>query len=362
MTPRIVVAGDHAGFELKQAIKGFLSEMGYEVEDVGTYDTFPVDYPEYTRKAAEKVASGEYTRGIVFCGTGQGDAMMANKMPGVRAALCWDPFTAALSRSHNDANMLVLGGWLVGQRLAQEIVRAWLDTPFSGGRHQRRVEQIAAIESQARRGPAKVYDVTLAIHPAMIVYPGDAPVAIDTVKSIAQGDYSNVSLLHIGSHTGTHVDAPGHFIPGGSGVDSIGPEALLGTVRLLQLPAIHHIDRQVLAELDLKGVTRLLLGTRNSAMLHQSRMETDFAYISDDAAGYLVELGMKLVGIDYLSVEEIHKEGHPAHHTLLAAGVVIIEGLDLSGVPAGDYELLCLPLKLKDGDGAPARVLLREEK
>jgi arylformamidase len=250
----------------------------------------------------------------------------------------------------------------VGQRLAQEIVRVWLDTPFSGGRHQRRVEQITAIESQARHVPSKVYDVTLPIHPAMIVYPGDAPVAIDTVKSIAQGDSSNVSLLHIGSHTGTHVDAPGHFIPGAPGVDDIGPEALLGTARLFQLPDIHHIDRQVLAGLNLRGVERLLLGTRNSALLHRSKMEADFAYISDDAAVYLVELGIKLVGLDSLSVEEVHKEGHPTYHTLLAAGVVIIEGLDLAGVPAGDYELLCLPLKLRDGDGAPARVLLRENK
>ncbi|MDP7241015.1 MAG: RpiB/LacA/LacB family sugar-phosphate isomerase, partial [Dehalococcoidia bacterium] len=298
----------------------------------------------------------------VFCGTGQGDAMVANKVPGVRAALCWDTFTAALSRSHNDANMLVLEGRMVGQRLAQKIVKAWLDTSFSGGRHQRRVEQIAAIESQAHHNRLKVYDVTLPIHPAMIVYPGDAPVAIDTVKSIEQGGSCNVSLLHIGSHTGTHVDAPGHFIRGAAGVDDIGLDKLMGTARLFQLPGIHRISRQALAGLDLKGVTRLLLGTRSSALLDRSQVDTGSAYISDDAAVYLVELGLKLVGLDSLSVEEIHKEGHPAHHTLLDAGMVIIEGLDLAGVPAGNYELLCLPLKLKDGDGAPARVLLRKNK
>jgi arylformamidase len=360
VTQRIVVASDHAGFELKEAIKSLLSELDYEVEDVGTYSTDPVDYPEYSRRAAEKVASGEHSRGIVFCGTGQGDAMVANKVPGVRAALCWDTFTAQLSRAHNDANVLVLGGWLVGQRLAREIVRVWLETPFDGGRHQRRVEQIMAVEAQTLPHPRKVYDVTLTIHPAMVVYSGNPPVAVDTVKSIAQGGSSNISLLHIGTHTGTHADAPGHFIPGAPGIDSVAPEVLLGLARVYQLPEAHHISRQVLEGLDLKGVTRLLLGTRNSALLRQGQFDTDYAFVSEDAARYLVELGVKLVGVDYLSVEEYQKEGRPTHHTLLRAGVVIVEGLDMTGVPPADYELLCLPLKLRDGDGAPARVLLRE--
>jgi ribose 5-phosphate isomerase B len=148
MAERIVVSSDHAGFELKENLKGFLEELGYQVDDVGTTSTEPVDYPLYTLKAAEKVASGECHRGIVFCGTGQGDAMVANKIPGVRAALCWDTFTAELSRRHNDANVLVLGGWILGERLAQEIVRVWLATPFDGGRHQRRLEQIKDIEKQ----------------------------------------------------------------------------------------------------------------------------------------------------------------------------------------------------------------------
>lgn len=360
MTQRIVVASDHAGFELKEAIKGFLSELDYEIDDVGTYSTDPVDYPEYSRRAAEKVASGEHSRGIVFCGTGQGDAMVANKVPGVRAALCWDTFTAELSRAHNDANVLVLGGWLVGQRLAREIVRVWLSTPFAGERHQRRVDQIRAVEAQTLPRTRRVYDISLPIHPSMMVYPGNPPVVVDTVKSIAQGDSSNVSLLHIGTHTGTHADAPRHFIPGAPGVDSLALEVLLGPARLFQLPEAHHIDRQMLEGLDMEGVTRLLLGTRNSALLRQGQFDPDYAFVSEDAARYLVEMGVKLVGVDYLSVEEYQKEGRPTHHTLLRAGVVVVEGLDLTGVPPGDYELLCLPLKLKEGDGAPARVLLRE--
>ncbi len=206
----------------------------------------------------------------------------------------------------------------------------------------------------------KVYDVSLTIESGMLVWPGNPPVAIDTVKSIAQGGSSNVSLLHIGTHTATHVDAPGHFIPGAPGIDSIGPEVLLGRARLFQLPDAHHIDRSLLEGLELTGVERLLLGTRNSALLGQRQVEVDYAFVSEDAARYLVDTGIKLVGVDYLTIDEYQKEGRPAHHILLGAGVVIVEGLNLTGVPPGDYELMCLPLKIKDADGAPARVFLRE--
>jgi len=206
----------------------------------------------------------------------------------------------------------------------------------------------------------KLYDISLTIYPGMLVWPGQPQVAMDTVKSIAQGGSSNVSLFHIGTHTATHVDAPRHFISGAPGIDSIGPEVLLGPARLFQLPETHHIDRNLLEGLDLKGVERLLFGTRNSALLKQRQFEQDYAFISEDAARYLVDMGIKLVGVDYLSVDQYQDKTRPAHHTLLGAGVVIVEGLNLTGVPAGDYELFCLPLKIKDGDGAPARVFLRE--
>ncbi len=206
----------------------------------------------------------------------------------------------------------------------------------------------------------KVYDISLTIEPGMLIWPKNPPVAMDTVKSIAEGSSSNVSLLHVGTHTATHVDAPSHFIPGAPGVDSIEPEVLLGQSRLFQLPDAEHIDRKLLEKLNLKGVERLLLGTRNSALLNQGQLNMDYAYVSEDAARYLVDLKIKLVGVDYLSIEQYQKEGRPTHHTLLGAGVVIVEGLNLTGVPPGDYELLCLPLKLKGADGAPARVFLRE--
>lgn len=206
----------------------------------------------------------------------------------------------------------------------------------------------------------KVYDISLTIEPGILVWPGDSPVTMDIVESIDRGGSSNVSLLHVGTHTATHVDAPGHFIPGAPGVDSISPEVLLGQARLFQLPDAHHIDRKLLERLDLKDVKRLLLGTRNSALLKQRQFEPDYAFVSEDAARYLVDMGIKLVGVDYLSIEQYQKEGHPTHHILLGAGVVIVEGLYLTDVPSGDYELMCLPLKIKDADGAPARVFLRE--
>ena len=206
----------------------------------------------------------------------------------------------------------------------------------------------------------KVYDVSLTIEPGMLVWPGDAPVTMDSVKSIAQGSSSNVSLLHIGTHTATHVDAPRHFIPGASGIDRIDADVLLGRARLFQLPEARHIDRKLLGRLDMDGVTRVLFGTGNSTLLRQGQFSSDYAFVTEDAARYMVDTGVKLVGVDYLSVEEFQKEAHPTHHILLGAGIVVVEGLDLAGVPAGDYELLCLPLKIKDADGAPARVLLRE--
>jgi arylformamidase len=206
----------------------------------------------------------------------------------------------------------------------------------------------------------KIHDISLTIEPGMIVFPGDPAVRVEKVKDIAEGASSNVSLLHMGTHTATHIDAPRHYIPGAAGVDQLPPDVLVGPARVVQLPEVHHVEKENLEAIGLKGVTRLLIGTRNSALLQRKEMELDFAYISSEASNYLVDLGLKLLGVDYLSVEEYHKDGRPTHHTLLEAGIVLVEGLDLSGIPEGDYELMCLPLKIKDADGAPARVFLRE--
>jgi ribose 5-phosphate isomerase B len=142
---KISLGSDHAGFRYKEKVKTFLTELGHEVKDFGTFSEEPVDYPVFIRPAAEAVARGECDRGIVFGGSGNGEAMVANKVHGVRCALCWNEEVARLSRQHNDANVLSLGQRVIAEDLVLKIVRAWLDTAFEGGRHQKRVEQLNAM-------------------------------------------------------------------------------------------------------------------------------------------------------------------------------------------------------------------------
>lgn len=143
---RISISSDHAGFPLKESLREFLEELGHDVLDMGTDSEQPVDYPGITAAAARAVAEGRVDRAIVLGGSGQGEQMAANKIHGVRAALCHDLYLAEMSRRHNDANVLAMGGRVVASALAREIVRVWLETPFDGGRHARRVEQLGEIE------------------------------------------------------------------------------------------------------------------------------------------------------------------------------------------------------------------------
>jgi len=145
---RIAIGSDHAGFALKQHLVAALRELGHEPEDFGTWDERPVDYPPICAAVARAVASGRADRGIVVGGSGQGEQMSANKVPGIRAALCNDLYTARMSRAHNDANVLAMGGRIVGLGLADDILAVWLSTTFEGGRHQRRVDQITEIETR----------------------------------------------------------------------------------------------------------------------------------------------------------------------------------------------------------------------
>ena len=149
---KIILGSDHAGFNLKEKIKKYLKEQDFSFDDLGTYSTDPVDYPDITLKVAKAVAKGEYRRGIIVCGTGIGTAIAANKVPGIRAALCHDPVSSSFSRTHNDANILTLGERIIGPNLALEIVRIFLTTEFSGGRHIRRVEKIKKIEEKYSKG------------------------------------------------------------------------------------------------------------------------------------------------------------------------------------------------------------------
>ena len=141
----LIIGCDHAALSLKETIKSYLSEAGIPVEDAGTHTETSVDYPDFGKKVANAVSTGQFSRGILICGTGLGMSMVANRYPHVRAALCNDLFSAEMSRKHNDANVLVLGGRIIGDVLAKEIVRAWLETPFEGGRHQARLEKFDTI-------------------------------------------------------------------------------------------------------------------------------------------------------------------------------------------------------------------------
>ncbi len=210
-----------------------------------------------------------------------------------------------------------------------------------------------------------IYDISVQISPgATPTYPGDPGIEIESWAAISKGDAANVTMLHFGAHTATHVDAPAHFIEGAHGVPSLALETLIGEVRVVEIPAeAHAIEAGHVAASELHGATRVLFKTRNSAFWEnpQGKFREDFTYITPDAARLLVECGVKVVGIDYLSVEKFKSEDFATHKTLLSQGVIIIEGLDLRGVVAGVYELICLPLKIVggSGDGAPARVVLR---
>ena len=152
MTESIIIGADHAGFPLKEGLKGFLAERGLDVVDVGTYNGDPVDYPDFGRRVAESVSSGSVKRGILVCGSGVGMSITANRFPGVRGALCLDEDMARLSRMHNDSNVLILAGRKTDIETAKGIVKTWLETDFEGGRHQARLDKIKAIEEEMIKG------------------------------------------------------------------------------------------------------------------------------------------------------------------------------------------------------------------
>jgi arylformamidase len=206
-----------------------------------------------------------------------------------------------------------------------------------------------------------IYDITVPIRADMPVYEGDPNVDIAAWSALANGDSSNVSFLHFGAHTGTHVDAPAHFIKDAGRIDALALESLIGPARVVRVPDdVNEIGPEFLAQCDLDRVERLIFHTRNSAFWNEG-FRKDFTHLLPEAAEILVDSGIKLVGTDYLSIEKFHSGHHRTHLTLLSRQVIIVEGLNLSDVPAGDYELICLPLRIAGGagDGAPARVVLR---
>ncbi|MFB3817563.1 MAG: cyclase family protein [Candidatus Methylomirabilales bacterium] len=204
----------------------------------------------------------------------------------------------------------------------------------------------------------RIFDISRPLRAGMPVYPGDPEYAVQPWLSVSRGDPVNVSVLTLGSHTGTHLDAPRHLRDAGAGVDALPLEALLGPALVVDLGRVPCIDAPLLrrtALLDLGGHARLLLRTR---ALAGGSAGLEHPGLTPDAAALLVEAEVRLLGIEGLSVDPPGASDLAAHRLLLGAGVIIAEGLDLSAVPAGEYELACLPLRLCDGDGAPARAVL----
>jgi arylformamidase len=211
---------------------------------------------------------------------------------------------------------------------------------------------------------ARIWDISQPVSAGMLVWPGDPPVSIERVARIDAGDVANVSALRLGSHTGTHIDPPFHFFEDGAGVDRLPLDALAGDAVVVEIGRSRGtIDPPDLEAAGLGGAQRVLFKTGNSQLWAQPGVTFPAEYVSLSAEGarWLVDHGVRLVGIDFLSVEAQTAPGHPTHRILLGAGVVVVEGLDLSAVPAGRYRLVCLPLRIVDGDGGPARAILLED-
>lgn len=206
---------------------------------------------------------------------------------------------------------------------------------------------------------ATFYDISVPISSGAAVYPGNPEIRITPQQEMAKGGSSNVSLLSFGSHTGTHVDAPKHMIEGGESVDKLPLDVLMGPAVLVDVGnQVMAVGEKELRLHELKGHKRILIKTRNSSFIRDPQFREDYTYLAPDGAEYLLSLGVKLVGVDYFSIEQFHSGHHRTHNTLLKAGVIIVEGLDLSLPAPGPYELRVLPLRLAGLDGAPARAVL----
>lgn len=206
---------------------------------------------------------------------------------------------------------------------------------------------------------AIIYDISVPLVNGGLVYPGNPAISITPQQEVAKGASANVSLLSFGSHTGTHVDAPKHFFDDGLAVDALSLDLLMGPAVLICVEDdVMAVTAQHLQLHELKNHQRVLIKTRNSSFIREREFKNDYTYLAPDGAAYLAELGVKLVGVDYLSIEQFHSGHHRTHRTLLEKGIVIVEGLDLSAPPMGPYELRVLPLRLAGLDGAPARAVL----
>lgn len=208
--------------------------------------------------------------------------------------------------------------------------------------------------------PKKWIDISIPIKTNMVHWPGDPAISVERRISIDRGDVCNVSTIAMGTHTGTHMDSMLHFIAGGKSMDKLPFEATIGPCRVVEIKDPVAIRPEELVAHKLKKWERILFKTRNSKRSYaMPSFDEDFVYVSKEAAVYLAKVGIMTVGIDYLSVGGFKMDGIETHHALLGKGIWIIEGLNLAKVKPGKYELVCLPIKIEGGDGAPARAILR---
>jgi arylformamidase len=206
-------------------------------------------------------------------------------------------------------------------------------------------------------------DVSVPLREGMVHWPGDPPARIRKTKDLDRGDSCTVSQLDLGSHTGTHMDAPGHFLRGGAGIDAMPLDATVGPARVIAIRDPASITARELRRHGIRRGERILFKTANSAARWaRTAFAEDFVAIAQDAARLLAQRRVRCVGVDYLSVGGYRDDGAAIHRTLLGAGIWLIEGLNLSRVAAGAYELICLPLRIAGGDGAPARAVLRRRR
>lgn len=205
----------------------------------------------------------------------------------------------------------------------------------------------------------KIFDISVPVVNGGVVYPGNPEIRIEPHSELSRGASSNLSRISFGSHTGTHVDAPRHFFEAGSTVERLPLNALIGTAQVIAVgDDVMSVTAQHLQQHVTDGTERLLIRTRNSAFVTDREFRSDFTYIAPDGAEYLASVGVKLVGVDYFSVEQFRSGHHKTHRTLLERGIVIVEGLDFSEIAPGEYSFCCLPLRLDGLDGAPARAVL----
>jgi arylformamidase len=203
-------------------------------------------------------------------------------------------------------------------------------------------------------------DITVGIEEGLAVFPGDPPVEINYIKSIKEGDLSNVTQICASVHTGTHIDAPYHFFQNGMKIEDIDLEKLMGPIEVVLIRNTSIITREILEKTNLGEFKRVIFKTDHSYLLDRfTRFRKDFVHFSVDACGYLVEKAVRFVGIDSFSIESYESKDFMGHKILLGAGIPVLEVLDLKGVSPGSYEMLCLPMRVDTGDAAPARVLLK---